>query len=418
MLMLDMLGRGEAISVEKAIKLLESVDYISTNTEIISIEDAYNRVISEDIVSPEDLPDFSRATMDGYAVRASDTFGATETLPAYLNIKYEVIMGEKPDFSLSKGDAARIPTGGMLPGGADSVVMFEYTQTVNNTLLEVMKPVAPGENVIQRGEDSRLGEIILMQGHRLRPQDIGALAGLGIIEIKVFKRPVVAIISTGNEIVSPDSQLELGQVRDINSYNLFGLIEKCGAKPVKKGIFTDDYKSIKGVVEDSINDSHMVLISGGSSVGTMDMAERIIDELGDEGILFHGVMIKPGKPIIAGVIDKKPVFGLPGHPAAVTVSFNVFVKRVLEWISGYKENVVDIFSDTVYARLEKNVSSTPGRQDHIRVKIMERDGELWAEPILGKSGLISTFVKADGVMVIKENQRGLLKEDRVLVKLF
>ncbi len=415
--MLDMLGRSEAVSVKRALDLLERTHFETAVVEKIKIEKAYQRVLSEDITSPENLPQFSRSTMDGYAVIASDTFGASESLPAYLKVKDEVVMGQKPAWLIHKGEVASIPTGGMLPNGTDAVVMFEHVHRIDSTLIEVMKAVAPGENVIQVGEDSGKGDMVLKKGHLLRAQDVGVLAGLGITKVMLFRKPVVSVISTGDEIVQPDKPLEFGKIRDTNSYHLTGLIENAGGEPIRKGIFRDNYEDIKEILEESLKDSQMILITGGSSVGTRDMTATIINDFGKRGVIFHGVTIKPGKPIVAGVIDGKPVFGLPGHPVAVAVSFEMFVKKVLRRISGQNENLLVKFSNTVHARLTKNISSAPGREDHIRVKIMERDSDLWAEPILGKSGLISTLVHADGTIVIPDDKRGVLEGEKVLVRL-
>ncbi|MEW6161903.1 MAG: gephyrin-like molybdotransferase Glp [Nitrospirota bacterium] len=417
--MRDMLGREEVITVESALELIFSNLSPKLPPEILlRIEESYGRVLSRDIISPEDLPGFSRSTVDGYAISASDTFGATETMPAYLNVRYEIVMGEEPDFELRKNEVAAIATGGMLPKGADAVVMLEHTQQIDEKMIEVVKSVAPGENVIQGGEDVRRGECVLEKGHKLKPQDVGALAGLGISCIWVYEKPKVSTISTGDEIVPPEKPIKPGQVRDINSYNLAGLLFMAGALPLIKGIFKDDYESIKGVVRDSLKDSDMVLISGGSSVGVKDVTAKVIDELGRPGVLFHGVSLKPGKPLIGGIVDSVPVFGLPGHPAAITVCFEIFVRPVLESLSGLSDNRVEKVKRTIKARIARNISSSPGREEHIGVYLEERGGELWAVPLLGKSGLITTLVKADGTAVIPLRKLGVEEGEIVEIRLF
>src|SRR5208283_1337472 len=303
-------------------------------SEMLPIEESYGRVIAADIVSPEDLPAFPRSTVDGYAVHAEDTFGSKETSPAYLTLKYEVLMGMAPDFDLLKGFAAKIPTGGMLPSGADAVVMLEYVQPASENLVEILRSAAPGENIIRQGEDIKEGSTVLTGGKMLRAQDIGALAGIGITRIEVFKKPVVSFISTGDEIVTAESPLHLGQVRDINSFTLAGLVMDHGGILVKKGIFRDDYGVIKRAVEVSLHDSDMVLISGGTSAGTKDMTAAIINDIGKPGVLFHGVSLKPGKPMIGGIINGKPILGLPGHPAAIVVCFDLFIRPLIEKIGG------------------------------------------------------------------------------------
>jgi len=417
--MRDMLGREDLIPVEKARALLFQYAPFKRPPEIyLPIEESFRMITSRDIFSPENLPSFSRSTVDGYAVSSADTFGATESFPAYLNIRSEILMGEKPDFILKRGEVARIATGGMLPEGADAVVMLEHSHQVDQKMLEAVKPVFPGENVIQAGEDARKDECILKRGHRLRPQDIGALAGLGIIKVGVYAKPKVSVISTGDEIVPADKPVAPGQVRDINSYTLTGLISDIGGTPLRKGIFRDTYDMIREVVEDSLKDSEMILVSGGSSVGAKDMTEKVINEMGAPGVLFHGVSLRPGKPMIGGVVDGIPVFGLPGHPAAVSVCFDIFIRPVLSIISGSNEERFEGMKRTIKAKMSRNVSSSPGREDHIGVILEERDGELWAVPILGKSGLITTLTKADGTAVIPLKKLGIHEGELVEVRLF
>jgi molybdopterin molybdotransferase len=417
--MKDMLGRGEAVTAEAALRLiLENLHVKAPKEEKIKMEEACRRVLSSDIFSPEDLPGFPRSTMDGYAVRAGDTFGATESLPAYLTVAHEIQMAEEPSFTLKEGQAASIPTGGMLPKGADAVLMLEHSQKIDDKTIEAQKQVAPGENVIQKGEDVKRGELVLEKGHILRPQDIAALSGLGITEVFVYRRPRVSIISTGDEVIPPHEPLRPGLVRDINSYNLSCLVSEDGGEPLRKGIFKDRYDAIRDAVHASISDSGMVLITGGSSVGARDMTEGIINGMGSPGVLFHGVALKPGKPLIGGVIGGTPVFGIPGHPAAVTICYEILIRHVLRHISGAKAGFSSGLSKTVYARLAKRLSSEAGREEHVRVALKRVDGELWAEPILGKSGLITTLVKADGTVKVPLGEAGMEKGKTVEVRLF
>ncbi len=417
--MKDLLGREEAVTVEKALSLLLEQALQLPSIESTGIENAYGRVLSADVISPENLPGFNRSTMDGYAVDSTDTFGASDSMPAYLTVAGEVHMGTKPGFSLTRGEAAVIPTGGMLPDGADAVVMYEHTNRVGEDILEVMKAVAPNENVILADEDVKEGEVILRAGQRLRPQDIGALAGLGILDVEVFRRPVIAIISTGDEVVPPGKTRTAGEVRDINSYNLAGLIMRSGGIPLKKGIISDDFDHLRETVRESMQEAQMVLISGGSSVGTRDYTSKVIDELGPPGILFHGVSIKPGKPLIGGMVNGIPLFGLPGHPAAVTVCFETFIEPLLKKISGEKrrKNLLPP-GRIIRAFFGRNLSSSTGREDHVRVALELRDNGLWARPILGKSGLIRTLVNADGTVIIPLNKNGIYEGETVEVNLF
>lgn len=382
--------------------------------EIVQIEDAYGRITAEDIISPEDLPGFDRSTVDGFAVKSSDTFGAKETSPAYLTVKGDIPMGAMPDFSLSNGEAASIATGGMLPEGADAVVMLEHVNVISKDLIEVLRAVSPGENVIFRDEDAKKGEIVIKAGHRLKPQDIGALAGLGITTVKVVKKPVVSIILTGDEIIPHTEKVTPGKVRDVNSFTLAGLCSQIGAFPLKMGLIRDEYDELKEAVQKAYRLSDIVLITGGTSAGLKDLTAKVIDELGSPGVLFHGASIKPGKPVIGAVCNGKPVFGLPGHPVAVYVCFELFVKPVIEHMMGLKDKK---FKKTVKAKLSRSIHSQAGREDFIRVSLEERDGKLWATPLLSKSGLIMSLVKADGILHIPSDLLGVLENEEVEIVL-
>ena len=417
--MKDMLGRENVVDAETALGLLiGNLSDEALNEESMKIEDALGMVSARDIISKEDLPSFVRSTVDGYAVRAEDTFGATETMPVYLDLFHEILMSQKADFLLPAYKASKIPTGGMLPENADAIVMFEYVQIVDKQMIEVLKSVAPGDNVIQVGEDVKKGDVVIRKGQRMRPQDIGACAGIGVTEITVYRRPSVSIISTGDEIVESNVVPETGKVRDINSYVISGMVLESGGIPVKKGIFRDEYDRLRSAIETAMSDSEAIVISGGTSVGTKDMVARIINDIGSPGVLFHGVSLKPGKPMIGGVISDVPVFGLPGHPAAVSICFELFIRPVLHKLSGLKERWPQYSSRTVRARLSKNISSTQGREEHVRVMLEEREGELWAVPVLGKSGLITTLVRADGTIVVPLHTNGIEGGVVVDVRLF
>ena len=399
--MKDMLGREDLLEAETALgMLIGKIRKDKLPEQQSRIEEALGLVSAADIISLEDLPSFARSTVDGYAVRAEDTFGATETMPVYLTLFHEVLMSREADFMLPHYNASKIPTGGMLPENANAVVMFEHVQIIDKQMIEVLKSVAPGDNVVQVGEDVKKGDVVIRKGQRMRPQDIGACAGIGVTEIAVYKRPSVSIISTGDEIVAASEVPEIGKVRDINSYVISGMILESGGIPLNKGIFKDDYETLRNAIEAAMADSQAIVISGGTSVGTKDMVARIINDVGRPGVLFHGVSLKPGKPMIGGVISGIPVFGLPGHPAAVSICFELFIRPVLHVLSGLRERWPQYSSRTVRARLTKNISSSHGREEHVRVMLEEKAGELWAVPVLGKSGLITTLVRADGTMVV------------------
>jgi molybdopterin molybdotransferase len=414
--MRDMLGRGEAVSVEDALRIIrESLPPKVPKSVSSPIEESYGMVLSKAVVSPEDLPAFPRSTMDGYAVLSGDTFGASEGSPAYLNVLYEVRMGEVPGFDLKAGEAARIATGGMLPGGADAVLMLEHAQMADEKMLEAQRAVAPGENVIQMGEDIRTGAKVCERGRRLRAEDVAVFAGLGITGVSVYEKPKVSIISTGDEVVPPGTQLKPGMVRDMNSYILAGLVLDEGGVPLRRGIVKDEFGLIQNELRRSVEESDMVLITGGSSVGTRDMTDKVVAGLGR--VLFHSVSLKPGKPTLAGVVGDVPVFGLPGHPRAVSVSFDVFIRPVLGRLSGLEGDGLKELGASVRARLSKSVHSASGRQDRIPVLIEERDGELWAEPLLGKSGLLSTLVRANGVLAVPHKKLGFDRGEVVEITL-
>lgn len=416
--MKDMLGREGVMTSKQALDLLlEHLADKRTKMTSVKIGESLGMVCAEDIVATEDLPAFARSTVDGYAVRAEDTFGATETMPAYLNLSREIFMGEPADFTLVDDTANKIPTGGMLPSGADAVVMFEHIQIIDGRMIEVMKSVAPGENVIAAGEDVRRGEVVVSRGRRMRPADIGASAGIGITEVLVFQRPVVSIISTGDEIIPAEQSPSLGQIRDTNSYVIAGTVSQSGGMPIRKGIFSDDYRVIRDAVEEAMEGSDAIAVSGGTSVGTKDMIARIIEDIGNPGILFHGLSLKPGKPMIGGIVNGIPVFGLPGHPAAVSACLDLFMRPVLNSLCGFSERCADQKKGVIRVKLSRNVSSSQGREEHIRTAIEEREDGLWAVPLLGKSGLIRTLVHADGTFVIPVNVNGIEKGEIVEVRL-
>jgi molybdopterin molybdotransferase len=419
--MKDMLGREHIITRNNALeRILSGLPERKIPSKVVDIDDALGRICAEDIIAGEDLPSFTRSTVDGYAVMAADTFSASDTMPAYLTLSGEVFMGQPAAMTLAKGCAVKIPTGGMLPEGADAVVMFEHVQIIDSTMIEIMKPVGPGGNVIQRAEDIRQGEIVLRKGHKMRPQDIGACAGIGLTNIAVHEKPVVSIISTGDEIIPAANRPASGQVRDINSYLLKGMITNAGGTARKQGIFRDDYNEIRRAVEESMESSDMVLVSGGTSVGTKDLIAGIIADIGNPGMLFHGVSLKPGKPLIGGIIRGIPIFGMPGHPAAVSICFELVILPVLDRLAGHHETLSPsgMTNPVVQARLSKNIASTQGREEHVRVRLEEREDGLWAIPVISKSGLITTMVKTEGTIVIPLSQNGIEQGQMVDVRLF
>ena len=372
-------------------------------TERIATADAMGRILAEQLTSAQDLPNFRRSTVDGYAVNAADTYGATPGLPAFLTIAGEVPMGTVSTVNLGVGDVALVHTGGMIPDDADAVVMVEDTQKVDNQSIEVMKAVSAGENVIQIGEDIRHGDAVLTPGRPLRPQDIGGLLALGITQVTVAVAPRVGILSTGDEVVPPDQPIQPGQVRDINSYTLAGLTTRAGGAPILYGIIPDNRAALEAAAAKAHAECDIVVLSAGSSVSYRDMSVDVIAGLGAPGVLVHGVSVRPGKPTIIAVAGGKPVFGLPGNPVSAMVIFDLFVTPTIRLLLGTTTPP----QQQVHARLARNIASTTGREDYVQVRLETREGELWAVPVFGKSNLIYTLVHAEGMVKISLDSNGV-----------
>jgi molybdopterin molybdotransferase len=384
-------------------------------TERVPTSEALDRILAEETRAPRELPTFRRSTMDGFAVRAADTFGATEGLPAYLEVVDDILMGHPPTVEVVVGQCARIATGGMLPNGADAVVMVEQTQVVGATTIEVLRAVAPGENAVQPGEDIHADEPILPHGHRLRAQDIGGLLALGVVSVPVSRRLRVAIISGGDELVPPENEPGPARIRDINSYTLAALIRRDGHLPCLAGIVPDELGVLQAAATRALAESDVVILSAGSSVSTRDMTAQVVDGLGKPGVLVHGVSLKPGKPTILGVCSDKPVFGLPGNPVSCMVTYDLFVAPTLAHLSG--ASVAP--RRTLLARLARNIASATGREDYIQVRLENRaDGGLDAVPVFGKSNLIFTLIRADGMLKVPLDAGGLEAGSTVEVVLF
>lgn len=396
------------LKLEPCLSPIEKIEKVATSESL-------GRVLAGDVVAPENLPYFSRSSMDGYAVRASDTHGASESLPAFLRLIGEICMGREADIAVSPGEAVLVHTGGQLAGGADAVVMLENTRQIDNYSIEVFRPAAWGENILQIGEDVSRGEILLTKGHIIRPQDIGGLMALGITQIEVFRKVSIALISTGDELVSPERELMPGQIRDTNTYTLSSLTVRAGGTPFPLGIIVDNYQSLREAAEKAKKEADLVVISAGSSVSNRDITAQVIDSLGEPGILVHGVSIKPGKPTIIACVDGVPFFGLPGNPVSAMLTFTLFVTPAIYKLSGCRHLPQH---NTVQARLIRNIPSAAGREDYVPVKIEERDGETWAEPIFGKSNFISTLTKADGIAKVPLDKAGMQAGELISVRMF
>jgi molybdopterin molybdotransferase len=388
-------------------------------TEEVELAAACGRVLAAPINAPEDVPGFLRATMDGYAVRAQDTFGAGVGAPQYLDLKGEVPMGVAPTRGVGHGETLRVPTGAMLPEGADAVVMLEYTAEHPDGTLEVRRAVAPGENVLAPGEDVARGEALFPAGRRLRPQEIGLMAALGITRLAAYKKPRVAVISSGDEIVPLDDKPRPGQVRDANAYLAAAQVAQWGGLPLMYGIIPDDFDALRKTLAAALDDADLILISGGSSVGVRDLTLTAIQDLPDSEVMVHGVALRPGKPTILaalGQTNPKPLLGLPGHPASAAVVLEVLGRPLLLRLAGL--NDPSPWGRSLTAVLSRNLAGASGREDYVRVRLRREGDTLWAGPVLGPSGLLSPLVKSDGLVMIPLGVEGLFKGEEVAVQLF
>lgn len=394
---------------EEALKIIENAfSETQCGCETLAIGGCLGRAPAEDITAREYVPDFDRSTVDGYAVISSDCFGCSDSMPAILKLAGIVSMGKAADIQLQSGMCAYVPTGGEIPRGADAVVMIEHSESYGNEEIGILRPAAPADNIIFRGDDVFPGKAVIRAGRALRAEDIGALAALGISEVKVHKKPVVGIISTGDELVELEDTPTIGQVRDVNSHMLAAAVERFGAKAKRLGIVRDGYMNLRGAVISAITDCDILLISGGSSVGQMDSTCAVIEELGT--LLLHGIAMKPGKPTIIGKIGEKPVIGLPGHPAAAFFVADVFVRRLCEVMLG-----ISMPATGVYARLTEAVSANHGRAQYCAVLLSKDEDGYLAEPVHSKSGLITALAGCDGYFVIPRDSEGCSKGDLVYI---
>lgn len=398
------------VSIEEAKKLLLDKLSLNLNTQEIDILESLDRVIGEDIISRENIPGFDRSTVDGYAVKSTDTHGASESLPSFLELKGEVDMGKETNQEIVSGQAIYVPTGGMLPKGADGVVMIERAEKMDSENILIYKSISSGENVIFKDDDIKTGQLVLKKGKRITPQDIGILASLGIFNVKVYAKPKFYIISTGDEIIDLDEEMKVGKIRDINSYVLCAMIKKLGGQVTKRTIVKDDFELLKLEVELGLNSSDMVILSGGSSVGTRDFTNDVIDSFEGNGVFIHGMSIKPGKPTIVGEAKGKGVIGLPGHPVSSIIVFKVLVEEYIREKMKIKETM-----NTTRAIVDFNFPSSSGKTTFQMVSLEEREGKIYAVPNFGKSGMITLLSKSSGYIKIDLHEEGVYKgEERTV----
>ena len=387
----------------------------AADTEVISTSAAHGRVLAERVTAPHPLPPFPRSTVDGYAVQAKDTFGASGSLPAYLRLIGEILMGKSPTLEVRPGQAAQVHTGGAIPAGADAVVMLEDTQLIDGSEIEVHRASGVGQNILLEGEDVQQGDIVLEPGTVLRPQEIGGLMALGMTSVSVAVSPRVGILSSGDEVVPPEMEPGPAQVRDINSYTLSAIIGRLGGKPILRGIVPDQHDALFEVVKQAHQEDDLIVITAGSSVSARDITGDVIQSLGEPGVLVHGISIKPGKPTILAIADDIPLIGLPGNPVSALVVGTLILAPLIRRFLGVQRVLP---APQVAARLSVNVVSQAGREDYLPVRLQESEEGAIAEPVFGRSNLIFTLVRADGLIHIPTDATGLSAGTDVLVTLF
>ena len=396
------------VSMEEAIRITQTeFSAYEIASEKLDICNCLGRVLAEDIISNENIPPFNRSTVDGYAVLSSDTFGAGESIPSMLSLTGEILMGEEAKDTVSSGECIKISTGGMLPKGADSVVMVEHTEQMIDGTCLLYKAVSPFQNVTKKGDDVKIGQKVINKGTKITSKHIGILCALGITEVECVKKIKVGIISSGDEIVPVEESVPLGKIRDINSHFLASLIKENGYDAKEYGIVRDDFDELYCTLQKATDECDAVLISGGSSAGAKDMTAAVIDKNGE--VFFHGIAVKPGKPTIFGKVKGKAVFGLPGHPAAAYLITKTVVMNLLRFCSKQENKPL-----TVSAEITESISSNHGREELVPVILKGSK----AHPLFFKSGLVSLLSSADGFVVIPRNREGLFKDEKVTVYLF
>ena len=380
-------------------------------SETASLELAGGRILARPLYADAPIPGFDRSTVDGYALFARESFGAGESLPALFDYAGEIPMGQ-PAPGLEKGRCFLIHTGGALPDGADAVVMLEYTAALGNQI-QVFRQVAPGENVIHKGEDLHKGEEALPAGRALHARELGLLASLGADRVQVYRRPVMGLLSSGDELMPhATALLPPGRIRDSNTPALAYMGRQYGAEVQPGAILADSFPLFLEKSREFLERSDFLVISGGSSVGSRDFTTRTMQELGSPGLLVEGVSLKPGKPTLLASCGGKPVLGLPGHPISAQLVFSIFGAAIIKRLSGERTRS---FSPSVRAVLSRNLSSPAGQTEYVRVKLELASGELRASPVFGRSGMLSTLTAADGYLIIPAGSEGLLEGEIVKV---
>ncbi len=392
-------------------KLINIVQNSTLHTICMNLLSAHGYILSKDIFSEEQVPAFRRSTVDGYAVISKDTVGASESMPVFLEVIDEIVMGASAQKQIHSGECVYVPTGGMIPEGADAVVMVEYCEMFDTRQTAVYSSIAHGKNIVLEGEDIKKGELVIKCGTKIRPQEIGALACLGITEVDVYRPWKITIISTGDELVLPEHKPDLGKIRDINSYSLYAQAIKHGLEVIEVKVLKDDEQLLKQAIIQAMEQSDLIIISGGSSQGKKDVTNKIINEVASRGSFTHGLALKPGKPTILGYDEntKTLLAGLPGHPVAAILVFEL----IIIWF--WKRITNQPLEKSMFAQITSNLSSAPGKMTCQLVELIKQGDEYFAKPIFGRSGLITTLTKADGYILIEQNKEGINKDEKVEV---
>lgn len=402
------------LSMDEARTLIrENFKDWKVETEMVSLYEAVGRILSEDILSPIDVPEFNRSTVDGYAVKSKSTIGSSDSMPGFFKLVGEVEMGRSTEVIIADDECCYVPTGGMLPSGSDAVVMVEYTEGLDDNTICIYKGVAPQENCLLKGEDIKKLEVVLKKGIKLRGQDVGVLGGMGFKTVPVYKKLRVSVISTGDEIVGPDEELKYGQIRDMNTYSIAAALVTDGCEVSATAVVKDKLQLLKEKINGFLEISDIVLISGGSSMGTRDVTKDAINQLGSPGAFIHGLAVKPGKPTIVGKVKGKAVFGLPGQPVSALVIYNVLVRSFMEGILG-----IDSPKAYILGEMGVNIPAAAGKEHYVMVNIIEEQDKNLVYPLHGKSGMLTTMTKSQGYIRIDRNQEGVNKGQAVKVFLF
>ncbi len=403
----------------RLIKLQEALDKLHSRwrplirTERVKLIEALGRVLGVDVESPMDLPPFHRSAVDGYAVKAEDTFNAGEENPVELRLAFKVPIGTLPKQVLNKGECAYVSTGSLLPPGSDAVVMLEYTH-VEDGKVKVYRPVTPGENMVRKGADVKKGSRILRKGVKLTPRRLGLLASIGLAEVEVFVKPRVAVISTGPELVEPGVHLVEGKIYDVNTTTLLSMAIEAGAEAKALGIVPDNLEELVEKLKEALQSFDLVLVSGGTSKGEVDLLPRAIASLSGAVMVAHGLAIKPGKPTLIALVEDKPIIGLPGNPTSAMLVFHVLVKPLIQEMAESSEEERTSF---IEAKASVKIFSAKGRREFKFMKLEVKDGQLYAYPLPTGSEAVTTYASADGFIEIPEEVEFVEEGEKLLVKL-